>query len=77
MVSTLHSSVCLRTALSWQRAWQNGELGYDPTPEELALLEDARRRPDFYMKAPANRAKPKATSRKRRGKPYRLPETIV
>jgi hypothetical protein len=66
----------VRRALEWQRAWADGELGYDLTDEDRALLEDARRRPDFYMK-PGRASKPKATSRRRTAKPYRLPFTIV
>ena len=63
-------------ALSWQRSWANAELGYEPTREELALLEDARRRPDYYMTAPARKPKPKITSRKW-SHPYRLPFTVI
>lgn len=65
-----------RRALEWQRAWADGELGYDLTDEDRALLEDARRRPDFYMTA-GRASKPRATSRRRTTKPYRLPFTIV
>lgn len=63
--------------MDWQRAWANAELGYEPTPEDLALLADAQRRPDFYMSAPARRSKPKRTTSRKRSKPYRLPATII
>lgn len=63
-------------ALEWQRAWADNELGYELTDEDRALLQDALSRPDDYMR-PGRPSKPKATSRKRRGKPYRLPATII
>ena len=63
--------------LSWQRAWANAELGYEPTPEELALLEDASRRPDYYMSAPARRSKPKHITSRKWSRPYRLPFTVI
>lgn len=80
MVSTLHSSVSTARTLEWQRAWIDCELGYEPTDEERALLEDARRRPEFYMTGPAlKKRRRQAPSRRhsRDNRPYRLPFTIV
>jgi hypothetical protein len=74
-IATLHSSISARRALEWQRAWVNEELGYTPSDEELALLEDARNRPEYYLTAPKGR-QPKS-SRSAQSKPYRLPRTIV
>jgi len=63
--------------LAWQQAWSNSELGYEPSDDEIALLLDAQRRPEYYRET-----SPSVTSRKRRttakdSKPYRLPYTIT
>jgi hypothetical protein len=63
-------------AQEWQRAFVNSELGYDPTAEDLALIEDAQRRPWLYAEDwQPKQAKP-SKSRKL-SRPYRLPYTIV
>lgn len=78
LVSTLHSSISIGRALAWQNAWAQSQLGYEPSDEELALLEDARRRPDYYTDKAGRPPSRKATSRTRRAKqPYRLPTTIT
>lgn len=66
-----------RIAFEWTRAWANAELGYVPTEEELALLDDANRRPDYYLRGgpPKNHKPPRG--RKRKGKPFKLPSVIV
>lgn len=77
LVSTLRSSISIGRALAWQNAWANSELGYTPSDEELALLLDAQKRPDYYTETgrPPSR---RPTSRTRRAsKPYRLPTTIT
>jgi hypothetical protein len=77
LVSTLRSSISIGRALAWQNAWAQSQLGYEPSDEELALLEDARRRPDYYTETgrPPSR---RPTSRTRRAsKPYRMPTTIT
>lgn len=77
-VSGLHRSIATGLALDWQRAWANAELGYEPSDEELELLDDARRRPDYYLSAPAGRKSHKPHKRKsREDRPYKLPFTIV
>ena len=78
-VSTLRSlPMRVGLALDWQRAWANSELGYEPTEEELELLNDARRRPEYYMagspERPTRHHKPRLS---RDDRPYRLPFTIV
>jgi hypothetical protein len=74
MVSTLRSSASTALVLDWQRAWANAELGYTPTDEELALLDDARRRPDYYLRAP--RVSTSRKPRRKRERLFRLPSTI-
>lgn len=78
-VSGLRRSIATGLALDWQRAWANAELGYEPSDEELQLLDDARRRPDYYLSAPARRKshKPQRRRRSREDRPYKLPFTIV
>lgn len=68
--------------ISWQRAWANSELGYTPTDEELSLLQDAARRPDYYQRqgeppSTKRRAHPTSTYRlERDDRPYRLPLVV-
>jgi hypothetical protein len=79
-VATLHSSMTVRRALEWQRAWADSELGYEPTEEDLELLEDARRRPEYYMSDGPKRSTRRRSHKPRRSRddrPYRLPFTIV
>lgn len=64
--------------MAWQQAWANSELGYEPSDDEIALLLDAQRRPDYYWEASrptkSRKAKPKA---KGNARTYRLPYTII
>jgi hypothetical protein len=78
-VSTLRSlSMRVGLALDWQRAWANSELGYEPTEEELELLNDARRRPEYYMAgSPERPTRHHKHRRSRNDRLYRLPFTIV
>lgn len=77
MASTRLTPYTVGLTLDWQGAWANGELGYEPSDEEIALLQDARRRPDYYMSGPPPKSTSRTPGRSRNDRLYRLPYTIV
>jgi hypothetical protein len=77
MVSTLRSSISVRAAIEWQRAWANSELGYSPSDEDLALLLDAQSRPEYYLREPKREKRRRTKHQSPKPRLFRLPSTII